>query len=78
MNIILDELKIRFDIHLQLLYCDNKSVMCIAHNTIKYDRIKHININKYFIIDNLNKVVVVTTYLPIGLQIAYIFTKGLH
>ena len=32
--------------------------------------------NKYFIKDNLDKGLVVTTYVLIGLQLAYIITKG--
>lgn len=32
--------------------------------------------NRYFIQDNLDKGLVVTTYVLIGVQLAYIFTKG--
>nr|KYP62604.1 Copia protein [Cajanus cajan] len=76
MKIILDDLKVKVDNPVQL-YCDNKSVMSIAHNPVQHDRIKHIEIDRHFIKDNLDRGFVITTHVPTELQIADSFTKGL-
>nr|KYP46490.1 Copia protein [Cajanus cajan] len=76
MKIILDDLKIKVDNPVQL-YCDNKSAMSIAHNPVQHDRTKHIEIDRHFIKDNLDRGFVITTHVPTELQIADIFTKGL-
>lgn len=52
--------------------------MSIAHNPVQHDRMKHIEIGTHFSKDNLDRGVVVTTLVPIGLQISNISTKGLH
>jgi len=49
------------------LYCDYKSVMNIAQNPIQHDWTKHIEIDRHFIKDNLDKGLVVTTYVSTGL-----------
>jgi len=60
------------------LYCNNKSTMSIAHNPIKHDKTKYIEIDKHFIKDNLDRGLVVKTHVPTGLQLENIFTKGLQ
>ena len=59
------------------LYYDNKSTMSIAHNLIQHDRTKHIEIDRNFIKDNLDRDLIVTTHVPRVFQIGDIFTKGL-
>ncbi|KOM55208.1 hypothetical protein LR48_Vigan10g110000 [Vigna angularis] len=76
MKIILDDLKIKIDSPVQL-YCDNKSAISIAHNPVQHDRTKHIEIDRHFIKDNLDRGFMITTHVPTGLQLADIFTKGL-
>lgn len=76
MNIILDDLKVKVE-NLVQLHCDNKSAMSIAHNPIQHDRTKHIEIDRHFIKDNLDRGFVITTHVHTELQIADIFTKGL-
>jgi len=44
MKIILDDLKIKVDIPMQLNY-DNKLAMSITHNPVQHNRIKHIEID---------------------------------
>nr|KYP35648.1 Retrovirus-related Pol polyprotein from transposon TNT 1-94 [Cajanus cajan] len=63
MKIILDDLKIKVDNPVQL-YCDNKSAMSIAHNPVQHDRTKHIEIDRHFIKDNLDRGFVITTHVP--------------
>ncbi|RDX58026.1 Copia protein, partial [Mucuna pruriens] len=42
-----------------------------------HDRIRHIEIDRHFIKEKLNNGLVVTTHVPIGLQVVDIFTKRL-
>ena len=42
LKIILEDLKIKWDGQMRL-YCDNKSVISIAHNPVQHDRTKHRN-----------------------------------
>lgn len=42
--------KLRLDAEASMrLFCDNKSVINIAHNPIQHDHMKHIEINRHFI-----------------------------
>jgi hypothetical protein len=43
MKINLEDLRIKWD-ELMRLYCDNKSVIGIAHNLVQHDKTKHVNI----------------------------------
>lgn len=43
---------IGFEISMKL-YCDNKSTINIAHNHFHHDRIKHVEVNRHFIKENL-------------------------
>ncbi|RDY11214.1 Copia protein, partial [Mucuna pruriens] len=75
MKIILDDLKVKYGGPIKL-FCDNNSAISIAHNPIQHDRTKHIEIDRHFIKEKLNSGLVVTTHIPIGLQVADVFTKG--
>ncbi|RDY11181.1 hypothetical protein CR513_04193, partial [Mucuna pruriens] len=44
---------------------------------VQHDKTKHIKTNRDFIKEKLNNGLVVTTHVPIGLQVANVFTKGL-
>jgi len=35
------------------LYCDNTSTIAINHNPVQHDRIKHVEIDRYFIKEKL-------------------------
>jgi len=50
--------------------------MTNVHNLV-HNGTKHIEINKHFIKDNLDKGLLVTTHVLTRLQLANIFTKGL-
>ena len=58
------------------LYCDNKSAISIAHNPVQHDRTRHIEIDKHFIKEKLDSGVICTLYVPTGLQLADMMTKG--
>ncbi|RDX99179.1 Copia protein, partial [Mucuna pruriens] len=76
MKIILDDLKVKYEGPIKL-FCDNNSIISIAHNPVQYDRIKHIEIDRHFIKEKLDSGLIVTTHVPTGLQVADVFTKEL-
>jgi len=76
MNIILDDLKIKYEVPMGLV-CDNKSVISIAHNPVQHDRTKHVEIDRHFIKEKLDDGLIATEYIPSRLQLADMFTKGL-
>ncbi|RDX85955.1 Copia protein, partial [Mucuna pruriens] len=76
MKIILDDLKVKYERPINLFYNNNLAIS-IAHNPVQHNKTKHIEIDRHFIKEKLNSGFVVTTHVPIGLQVAYIFTKWL-
>ena len=50
-----------------ILYCDNESVISMAHNLVQHDRTKHIEIDQQFIKDKLDSGFITTSYVPSGL-----------
>ena len=61
-----------------LLYCDNKAVISISHNPVQHDKTKHIEVDRHFIKEKIEKGTICMTYIPTREQLAYIFTKGLQ
>ena len=59
------------------LYCDNKAAISIAHNPIQHDRTKHIEIDRHFIKEKLNKGVICMPFVKSEDHPADVFTKGL-
>ena len=43
---------------------DNKSAIHIAHNPIQHDSTRHIEVNRHFIKEMLDNVLVSTPYMP--------------
>ena len=59
------------------LYCDNKSaISSIAHNPIKHDRIKHVEVDRHFIKEKLENGLICSPFCSDG-QLADVLTKGL-
>ncbi|RDX89319.1 Copia protein, partial [Mucuna pruriens] len=75
MKIILDDLKVKYEGPIKL-FCDNNSSISIAHNPVKHDRTKHIEIERHLIKEKLDSGLIVTTHVPIVLQVTDVFTKG--
>lgn len=59
------------------LYCDNKSAINIAHNLVLHDRTKHIEVDRHFIEEKLNKWLICTPYIPSKSHLVDVLTKGL-
>ena len=74
---LLEELHITIEFSIKL-YCDNKAVISISHNHIQHDKTKHIEVDRHFIKEKIEKGIICMTYIPTREQLADIFTKGLQ
>ncbi|RVW99728.1 Retrovirus-related Pol polyprotein from transposon RE1 [Vitis vinifera] len=74
---LLEELRITIELPIKL-YCDNKAVISISHNLVQHDKTKHIEVDKHFIKEKIEKGIICMTYIPTREQLADIFTKGLQ
>ena len=59
------------------LWCDNKSAINIANNPVQHDRTKHVEIDRFFIKEQLNNGGLTLEYVKSGEQLADGLTKGL-
>ena len=60
------------------MYCDNKAAIAIAHNPVVHDKTKHVEVNKHFIKEKIEKGLICMSYIPTVEQIADVLTKGLY
>ncbi|RDX92043.1 Copia protein, partial [Mucuna pruriens] len=67
--------KIKWDGPMKL-YCDNKSAINIAHNPVQLDQTKHVEVDRHFIKEKLDCILICTPYVPSQNQLADILTKG--
>jgi hypothetical protein len=58
------------------LWCDNKSEINIANNPVKHDRMKHVEIDRFFIKERLDEGTLKLTHVNSRGQIADCLTKG--
>ena len=58
------------------LYCDNKAVCDIAHNSVQHDRTKHVKVDRFFIKENLDEKIVKLPKIRSKDQLANILTKA--
>lgn len=59
------------------VYCDNKAAISIAHNPVLHDSTKHVEVDKHFITEKLERGQICMSYILTGEQIADMLTKGL-
>ena len=74
---ILEELKIPSPSPMKA-YRDNKATISISHNLALHDRNKHVEVDKHFIKEKLDKGLICMTYIPTTEEVGDILTKGLH
>lgn len=55
------------------LYCDNKTVINIAHNPVQHDRTKHIEVDKHFIKDKLHIEHLCILFVKTGLTAWFVY-----
>jgi hypothetical protein len=58
------------------LYCDNKAAIEISQNPIQHDRMKHIEIDRHFIKQNLEEKVIRFLFVRSEDQLAHMLTKA--
>jgi hypothetical protein len=57
------------------MYYDNKAAIVIAHNLVQHDRTKHVEADKYFIKQKLDKKTMIFSFIKSKDQLADILTK---
>lgn len=75
-NKLLQERKIQNSAPARLYY-DNKAAISIAHNPVLHDRTKHVEVDKHFIKEKIEKGQICIPYISTRDQTANILTKGL-
>jgi len=73
---LLQELKVYSSPPIKL-YCDNKLAISIGHNSVLHDRTKHVEVDKHFIKEKIERGQICITYIPTIEQSSDILTKGL-
>ena len=73
---LLEELRIPYSKPI-VIHCDNKSAISLAHDPVYHDRMKHVNIDRFYIQEHLEQGVLKTEHVSSEEQCADIFTKGL-
>ncbi|KAI5340362.1 hypothetical protein L3X38_019636 [Prunus dulcis] len=58
------------------LHCDNKSAIDIAHNPVQHDRTKHVEVDKYFIKEKIEKKTICLPFVKSKDQLEDILTKA--
>jgi ATP sulfurylase len=59
------------------LWCDNKSAINIANNPVQHDRTKHVEIDPFFIKEQLDDGTLKLSHVASREQVADCLTKGL-
>uniref|UniRef100_A0A2N9HFH1 Reverse transcriptase Ty1/copia-type domain-containing protein n=1 Tax=Fagus sylvatica TaxID=28930 RepID=A0A2N9HFH1_FAGSY len=57
------------------LFCDNKSAIMLASDSILHERSKHIEVDIHFIREKVRSGIIISSFVPSSEQIADVFTK---
>ena len=60
------------------IYYNKKAANAITHNLVLHNRTSHVEVDKHFIKENIEKGLICMSYIPTAEQIADVLTKGLH
>ncbi|CAN6724366.1 unnamed protein product [Malus baccata var. baccata] len=60
------------------LQCDNLSALAICSNPVFHSKIKRLDTDYYFVLENVQNGDLLVQYIPTEEQVADVFTKGLH
>ena len=60
-----------------MLWCYNKSAINIANSSVQHDRMKNIEIDRFFIKEKLDNGILKLNYVSTEHQVAHCLTKGL-
>ena len=60
-----------------LLHCDNVAAINIANNPVQFDRMKHVEIDRFFIKEKMDTGALRLEYVKSSDQLAHCLTKGL-
>ncbi|CAM8893378.1 unnamed protein product [Rhodiola kirilowii] len=58
------------------LHCDNASAIQLAHNPVQHDRTKHVEVDRHFIKENLDRKIISFPFVPSEDQLVDVLTKG--
>ena len=59
------------------LYCDNKTAISISRNPVQHDRIKHVEIDRHFIEQKLDRKIISLSFVRSKDQLGDIITKAI-
>lgn len=71
---LLEELKIRVETPLKLYY-DNKAAINSSYNPMHHDTTKHVEVDRHFIKEKIEKGILCLTYVPTSAQTTNVLTK---
>ena len=72
---VLKDLRIKYREPMDL-HCDNKAAIEIAHNPVQHDRTKHVEVDRHFIKENLDRKIIKFPFVQSEDQLADILTKA--
>ncbi|KAM1225355.1 hypothetical protein ACFX2G_045082 [Malus domestica] len=58
------------------LFCDNKAAIDISHNPIQHDRTKHVEVDRHFIKEKLDRNIIQFSFVKLEDQLENILTKA--
>ena len=72
---VLQDLRIEYETSMDL-HCDNKAAIEIAHNPVQHDRTKHVEVDRHFIKENLDRKIIQFPFVRSEDPLADILTKA--